>query len=200
MKNSIFFKSALASASLFIMASCGGGNANSNAANDTTTTTKMADQKNDSAALTKADEKDAKALVDAYNGSLMEARLSDSVSAATKNDDVKSLATAMGKAHGGLNGKIEDLAAKKQITLPSDLSSSDKDKIISLTNEKQMDLNKDYVNKLISAHKDAISDFEKDSSSVSDNDIKMLFINTLPDLRMHLSMAQNCKAKMKEMK
>jgi len=160
---------------------------------------KVAEEKND-AKFTGPDEKDAKALTDAYGASVFEKALSDSIKHWSTDKEIRSLADSMVMGHSAINDQIKDLAVKKTISLPVMLTSEQEEKITKMKNEKQGDLSKDYVNDLISAHKDAISMFDKEASDGKDIDIKNWFQNALPVLRQHLDMATMCKEKLDKKK
>lgn len=163
--------------------------------NSTKEPDKVADEKND-AKFNGPDEKDAKALADAYGASVFEKTLSDSIKHWSTDKETRSLADSMVAGHGMLNEQIKGLAEKKAISLPVMLTSDQQEKIAKMKDKKQTDLNKDYVSDLIAAHKDAISMFEKEAADAKDGDIKALFQNTLPALRSHLDMATMCKEKL----
>jgi len=177
----------------FYLSSC-----NSNSTNNAEPTANPKDsaQQHNEAKFDKAGEQDAKAVVDAYSASLFEMSVSDSVKAYSMNDDVKSLASAMSEAHARINSDIRQLASKKTISLPAELSADQLDKIKSLKAKKDMD--KEYVKDLVSDHKDAIALFQKSADNCTDTDIKSWFSNALPELRKHLDMAMTEEDKMKK--
>jgi len=160
---------------------------------------KVAEEKND-AKFNGPDEKDAKALTDAYGASVFEKALSDSIKNWSTDKEIRALADSMAIAHSIINEQIKDLAGKKTISLPVMLTSEQEEKITRMKNKMQGDLSKDYVGGLIAAHKEAISMFEKEASDGKDVDIKTWFQNSLPVLRSHLDMATMCKEKLDKKK
>ena len=160
---------------------------------------KVAEEKND-AKFNGPDEKDAKALTDAYGASVFEKALSDSIKNWSTDKEIRALADSMAIAHNIINEQIKDLAGKKTISLPVMLTSEQEEKITRMKNKTQGDLSKDYVGGLIAAHKEAISMFEKEASDGKDVDIKTWFQNSLPVLRSHLDMATMCKEKLDKKK
>ena len=160
---------------------------------------KVAEEKND-AKFTGLDEKDAKALTDAYGASVFEKALSDSIKHWSTDKEIRVLADSMVTGHSAINDQIKDLAVKKTISLPVMLTSEQEEKITKMKDKKQGELSKDYVSDLITAHKEAISMFDKEATEGKDNDIKTWFQNALPVLRSHLDMATMCKEKIDKKK
>lgn len=142
-------------------------------------------------------EKDAQAVVDAYAASMFEMAISDSVKKYVSNSEVKSLAAAMAQAHTDLDAQLQGLATKKGISLPTALTNTQLDKIAELKNEKLKEIDKTYVNDMISDHKEAIDKYEQCAKDCTDPDIKAWFASAVPELRKHLDMAMSCNDKMK---
>jgi len=157
--------------------------------NHSTDPKEVAEDNNAAKFRSRASERDAQFVVDAYSSGLEEIRMSEDAKAYAYTSDVKNFAGNMISAHTGLNEKLEALAAGKQISIAKDLTKDQLDKIAALNNKKGKEYDEAYLDKVIDAHKDAISLFEKASTDATDEEIRAVFNSALPELRNHLDMA-----------
>ena len=82
-------------------------------------------------------------------------------------------------------------SGKVKATIPSAMSSSQKSMLDKLNGLNGDDFNKQYKSDQVSAHKDAVSLFERYAKGGENADLKAWTAKTVPDLRMHLQMAQD---------
>jgi putative membrane protein len=163
---------------------------------DTKDDKKVAEEHND-AKFDAAAKRDAQFATDAYAASLFEIRAADSALKYAVTEETKKLAEKLRDQHKKSNDQLRALAAKKTITLPSDLTNDQVKKIEDLVSKKDMKDNKDqnfdkeYASLMVERHKDAIDLFDKASKDCSDKDLKDWFTLTLPDMRQHLDLAMN---------
>ena len=160
--------------------------------NKTENPAKAAEEQNDQK-FSKADEKDAQLIVDAWLGSSFEMRMADSAKKYLSTDEGKRLAGMLADAHANINSRIQQLATDKQITLPTDITDDQKKKIEAIKNNKAKDFDKDFAKAMVEKHEDAIKMYEKSANDATDADIKSYFTSTLPELRSHLDMATKSK-------
>jgi len=165
---------------------------NATESNKTENPAKAAEEQNDQK-FSKADEKDAQLIVDAWLGSSFEMRMADSAKKYVSTDEGKRLAGMLADAHANINSRIQQLAADKQITLPTDITDDQKKKIEDIKNNKAKDFDKDFAKAMVEKHEDAIKMYEKSANDATDADIKAYFTSTLPELRSHLDMAIKSK-------
>jgi putative membrane protein len=165
---------------------------NATESNKTENPAKAAEEQNDQK-FSKADEKDAQLIVDAWLGSSFEMRMADSAKKYVSTDEGKRLAGMLADAHTNINSRIQQLATDKQITLPTDITDDQKKKIEDLKNNKAKDFDKDFAKAMVEKHEDAIKMYEKSANDATDADIKAYFTSTLPELRSHLDMATKSK-------
>ena len=163
-------------------------------------TKKEAEERNDEKFEDKAMEKDAQFLVDAYSDGLAEISLSERAMDKASTPEVRELAAMMVTEHQRTNADIKAIADRKQYSLPSELTSRQSNHITRVAENTGMEFDKEYVDELISDHKDAISMFEKASSQANDPDVRNFFSTGLPKLRMHLDEARTVKAKLDNLK
>lgn len=114
----------------------------------------------------------------------------------SQNADVKKFAQTMITDHTKANNELKSLAAKKNITLPTDVSSSQKDTMEDLSGLSGAEFDKEYVDTMVSDHESAVELFE-DNTDNSDADIKAFAAKTLPTLKSHLQMIKDIQSKMK---
>lgn len=160
--------------------------------NKTENPAKAAEKQNDQK-FDKVDEKDAQLIVDAWLGSSFEMRMADTAKKYVSTDEGKRLAGMLADAHANINTRIQQLAADKQITLPTDITDDQKKKIENIKNNKAKDFDKDFAQAMVEKHEDAIKMYEKSANDATDADIKAYFTSTLPELRSHLDMATKSK-------
>jgi putative membrane protein len=161
---------------------------------------KNAEDKNDAKFEDKAMEKDAQFIVDAYSDGMAEISLSERAKDKASTPEVRDLASMMVTEHKATNAELKALADRKQYSLPSELTSRQSNHITRVAENTGMEFDKEYVDELISDHKDAISMFEKASSQANDPDVRSFFTNGLPKLRMHLDKAMTVKAQLNNLK
>lgn len=140
---------------------------------------------------------DSKNMVKAAEDGLFEVRISKDAQSKASSASVKQLARHMQTAHEKVNKELMDLANQKSIVLPTAISDAQSRDIGNIMEKSGKDFDKAFVDKLESAHKDAIDLFEKAADKSEDPDIKAFFAKHLPELRTHLDMVQKEKDKLK---
>lgn len=118
----------------------------------------------------------------------------------SENDEVKALAQKIYDDHTAANNEFKDLAADKNITLPTDVNAKQKavyDKLNALSGD---DFDKEYVKTMVKDHEKAVNVFQKQSTGGKDTELKAFAAKTLPTLQNHLEMAKTLNDKMKGMK
>ena len=107
------------------------------------------------------------------------------------SDAVKSFANQMVADHSKTSQELKEMATSAKINLPTELSSSQKSTVDKLRNVKGNDFDKQYVDDQVSAHKNAVSLFERYGKGGDNEKLKSWASMTLPALQHHLEMAQN---------
>ena len=106
---------------------------------------------------------------------------------------VEKNAAMMIKDHTAAADTLKMIAAKKNLTLPADLSNDSQKDLADLQKKTGKDFDKAYLKMMVSDHKKVISAFEDESKNGSDADIRAFADNTLHTLRHHLDEAQKCE-------
>ncbi|MBV8849234.1 MAG: DUF4142 domain-containing protein [Methylobacteriaceae bacterium] len=116
--------------------------------------------------------------------------------AAQKSDDAqtKTFAQKMVADHTKTTADVKSMASSGKLTgvnLPTDMSSSQKSMLDKLKGLNGKDFTKQYHSDQVSAHKDAVSLFERYGKGGDNADLKGWANKTLPTLQDHLKMAQD---------
>lgn len=114
--------------------------------------------------------------------------------AQTKGDaTAKMFASKMIEDHTKTTADLKNMVSsgKVKANLPTGMSSSQQSMLDKLKGLNGDDFNKQYKSDQESAHKDAVSLFERYSKGGDNPDLKAWAGKTLPDLQAHLKMAQD---------
>jgi putative membrane protein len=133
---------------------------------------------------------------DAGAGGMMEVELGQLAEKNGSSPAVKNFGKMMVTDHSKLNDELKDLAAKKNITLPTSVTSDQQNDIDKLTKETGKDFDKDYVSMMVDDHKKDIDAFEKAQDKITDTDFKVFITKALPVLHKHLNAIEQIKKHM----
>jgi putative membrane protein len=111
------------------------------------------------------------------------------------NAPEKSFASQMVTDHTKTSEELKGLVSsgKVKADLPTALDSSHQSKLDKLKGESGKDFSSDFDSDQVSAHKDAVSLFERYAKGGDNPDLKHWAGKTLPTLKHHLEMAQDLK-------
>ncbi len=132
----------------------------------------------------------------AAQGGMAEVGLSKVAAAKSQNGEVKKFANMMIADHNKANTELKALAAKKTVTLPTEVDSSHKSKMDELNGLTGADFDKTYIEAMVEDHEATVDLFE-DAADDSDADIKAFAAKTLPTLKSHLEMIKGIQSKLK---
>lgn len=109
--------------------------------------------------------------------------------------DIKPFAEKMIKDHTETTAQLKDLVSSDKVKaeLPTGLDSSHQSKLDKLKSLNGADFSKQYKTDQVSAHKDAVSLFERYAKGGDNDSLKSFAAKTLPHLQEHLKMAQDLK-------
>ena len=131
----------------------------------------------------------------AAQGGMAEVELGKLALQKSTNADVKKFAQMMVTDHTKANDELKSLAAKKNVTLPTDLGSH-KSTLDDLNGKTGADFDKAYVEAMVDDHETDVALFE-DNTDNSDPDIKAFATKTLPTLKSHLETIKGIQSKVK---
>ena len=108
------------------------------------------------------------------------------------NPQVREFAQMMVSDHTGANTELTTLAMSKNLTLPvKDINVEKWEK------RSAKGFDEEYMEKMVSDHKDAVDLFEKEAKKGDDADLMNFAAKTLPSLTAHLAKAQDLKKMVK---
>jgi putative membrane protein len=137
--------------------------------------------------------------VDAANINLEEIQLGKLALDRATMDHIKQLAQMMVNDHQKAYDDLSALAKSKSISIPAEPGESAQNDYKKLSDEKPSDFDKDYCDKMVDGHKDAIDKFQKAANDAKDADIKNWANSMLPSLRSHLDESMKCQEECKKM-
>ncbi len=114
--------------------------------------------------------------------------------AQTKGDAAsKTFAAKMIEDHTKTTNDIKSMvqSGKVKANIPAEMSASQKKMLDKLGGLSGDDFNKQYKSDQVSAHKEAVSLFDRYAKGGENADLKVWTAKTVPDLQMHLKMAQD---------
>jgi putative membrane protein len=107
--------------------------------------------------------------------------------------DSKKFAARMVTDHSKAGAELKKIAANAKIEVPKALDSAHQSKLDKLKSLTGAQFNSEYDSIQVSAHKDAVSLFERYSKGGDQAQLKAFAAKTLPTLQHHLKMAQELK-------
>ena len=184
----------MACAFLFGTMACGGsGNDSVEQAQDAT------EQRFEDTAMEEERDDQAEFMTKAASSSMMEIEAGKLAQERATNPQVKEFAAMMVKDHTAASKEMSDLAMSKNVTLPDSMSNEHMSQMRDLREKKGADFDKDYMDKMVSAHDSDISLFEDvvEDNDYQDAEVKAFATKTLPKLREHHKRAQEIKDALK---
>jgi putative membrane protein len=136
---------------------------------------------------------DKKFAMEAAQGGLAEVELGRLAIQKSQSDKVKQFGQRMVDDHTSANKDLESVAQKNNITLPSSINSKDqglKDRLSALSGA---EFDPAYIQAMVKDHEKDIVEFQKESMSGSNADLKGFVAQTVPTLQEHLRMAREAE-------
>jgi putative membrane protein len=158
-------------------------------------TGQAADSKNISAGKLSSDE--TTFVKDAAQGGLMEVQLGKLAQEKAGDEKVKQFGKRMEQDHSKANDELKKIASDKGVQLSTDLDKKHKTKIDKLTKLSGTDFDKQYMNDMVSDHKEDIKKFQRVADKGKDADLKQFASQTLPTLKEHLQLAESTAQQVK---
>lgn len=133
----------------------------------------------------------------AAQGGIYEVKAAQLVASKTQNQEVKAFAQRMITDHTKANDELKALAAKKGVTLPTDVSDGQREDYDELAKLTGADLDKEYVSMMVADHNDDVDEFSEQATDANDADLKAFAAKTLPTLQSHQAQIKEIKSRMK---
>jgi predicted outer membrane protein len=147
---------------------------------------KLSDAPEESSSATGNDEFLAQAMQD----SLAEIELCELALQKTTSDEIKAFSQRMIDEHSRMGQAIEQIAGKKKIQLPKDISSEHKSVINALSKLSGQDFDVQFMDRNVKDHEKDIKVFKHYAEQANDADIKALAEKGVQTLKRHLDMAK----------
>ena len=134
---------------------------------------------------------------EAAQGGMAEVEMGKLAEQKSKNAEVKKFGQMMVKDHGEAGKDLMALAAKKNITLPTDMGAhkSTYDKLNGLSGA---DFDKAYVDDMVDDHQKDVSEFQKQANNATDPEVKAFAAKVVPVITKHLETIKGIQAKMND--
>jgi putative membrane protein len=133
---------------------------------------------------------------DAAQGGMAEVLLGRLAAEHASSPAVREFGQQMVADHSKANAELMQLAGRKNIQLPTDVKSDQKSEQDKLSKLSGADFDKEYVDYMAKDHEEDVSEFQKQSQSGGDAEIKAFAAKTLPVIQHHLQMIKEIKSKM----
>ncbi len=158
----------------------------------------MANNQNDEKFKDSPLKDDARFAVDAADGGMLEVELGKLAEKNASSDMVKNFSKHIIEDHSKANEEMKGIALSKSIALPEALSRKNIKVVEKFSKKTGEEFDKDYIDFMVSDHKEDINAFEKEAEKGNDPEIKSFAAYKLPTLKHHLKMAEESKAALKK--
>jgi putative membrane protein len=133
---------------------------------------------------------DQKFATNAAIGGMAEVQLGQLAAQKGASDEVRQFGQRMVDDHTKANQDLMQVASGKGWTLPTSLDAKTQAEVTRLSGLSGDKFDKEYVKMMLDDHKKDVGEFQKESTSGADADIKSFATRTLPTLQDHLQMIQ----------
>ena len=134
----------------------------------------------------------------AAEGGLAEVELGNLAKEKATNQKVKDFGQRMVTDHTKANSELQSAVSGKGITLPTSIDSKSQAQKTRLSNLSGAAFDRAYMEDMVRDHKADVAEFEKESNSGTDPDVKAFAAKTLPTLQEHLKLAEDALAAVKK--
>jgi len=131
----------------------------------------------------------------AAQGGMAEVKLGQLAVDKASSPDVKAFGQRMIDDHTKLNDQMKQVASQENMSLPTDLDAKDQAEYNKLSQLSGTAFDKAYMKDMVKDHQMDIKEFQKESNSGQDPQLKQLASTALPILQSHLQMAEDTQAK-----
>jgi len=151
----------------------------------------------DKSPATKLSKDESTFIKEAAEGGMMEVQLGKLAQEKAADDKVKQFGERMEQDHSKANNELKKIASEKGVELSTDLDKKHKTKVDKMTKLSGADFDKQYMDDMVSDHKEDIKKFQRVADKGKDSDLKQFASQTLPTLKEHLELAQSTAQQVK---
>lgn len=130
--------------------------------------------------------KDAEFAVEAATSGMFEVQAGQLAASNATHPRVKEMGQMVASDHEKANAELKDLAARKNIALPTALSDEKRDKYNDLAEKTGNDFDRDFVDTMVDSHEKSIDKYEDIAENGNDQDIRNWASGKIPTLQAHL--------------
>lgn len=134
-------------------------------------------------------------LKEAASATMAEVEMGRLASSLAQNPEVKSFAQLMVREHSAANAELRQLAARKNVQLPAQLSPEHAETTSNLAQLGGAEFDADYLAELVAGHRKDVQAFGRAAQAASDPDVKAYAQKVLPALQQQLELVQSIGAK-----
>lgn len=132
----------------------------------------------------------------AAQGGMAEVKMGQLAADKGTNPDVKAFGQQMVDDHTKANNDLKSVAQSENMTLPTDVNAKDQAMYDKLSKMSGAMFDKMYVNNMVKDHEEDVKEFQKESTSGHDAQIKNFASTALPVLQGHLSKIKSIQSTM----
>lgn len=129
-------------------------------------------------------------------GGMAEVDLGQLAASKATNPDVKQFGQRMVDDHGKGNDELKSWASQKNVTLPADLDAKHKAEHARLDKLSGDAFDRAYMTLMVADHNEDVAEFQRESKSAKDPDLKAWAAKTLPTLQDHQKSAKEISGKL----
>lgn len=128
--------------------------------------------------------------MEAAQGGMAEVKLGQLAQDKGSSDAVKQFGKKMVDDHSKANDQLKGIAAKENLTLPTEIDAKDEAVYDRLSKLSGAEFDRAYARDMVRDHKKDVAEFQKEANNGKNDDIKNFASQTLPTLQEHLKMAE----------
>lgn len=196
MRKILFFSVILAMSSL-VFASCNNTTTNTNLMSANRTANGTTNSNANANANKEVSSDDKEFMNKAAQGGMAEVKLGELASTKAQNPDVKAFGQKMVTDHGKANDELKAIAARKNVTLPTDVNAEQKETYDKLSKLSGAEFDKEYVKTMVDDHQKDLDEFKDEADDGDDADVKAFAAKYAPVIQSHLDMIKGIQDKMK---
>jgi putative membrane protein len=131
--------------------------------------------------------------IDAADGGMLEVKLGELAQTNGSLDAVKKFGKAMVDDHSKANKELQELANRKNITIPLSLSDKNQKHYDDLSKKSGKEFDEAYTDFMVNDHKEDVEAFKKEAEKGNDQDLRSWAAGKLSTLEHHLQMAKEAE-------
>lgn len=164
--------------------------------NPTGTTSETSSQKTEAKSSEKTSDKDF--LLKAAQGGMTEVQLGQLAQKKGSSADVKQFGSRMVTDHSKADSELKTLASQKGVTVPANLDSTHQAMVDHFKHLSGDSFDRAYVKMMVKDHRQDAAEFQQESTSAQDADVKAFAGKTLEVIKSHLSQIESIESKMQK--